>query len=253
MTLKIGAHVSIAGGIWNAVQNELDIGGNCGQVFTHSPRSWNYPEVKKEDARLFREALESAKIGPFMSHATYLQNLASQDPKLYNGSIKMVLKEAQAASALGIPYVCFHPGTHGGASDEKGIERISTALKTLKGELPKDVTLLLENTAGSGTWVGYKWQHLKAIIDGSGLGEGVGVCLDTQHSFAAGYDWRSRESTDAALKEFNEVVGKIGVEGMKQLVNHPRLRRVPFVLETTIDSTRGHKENIEVVKRLYEE
>lgn len=274
MVLLIGAHVSIAGSIVLAPEREHAIGGNCGQIFTHSPRMWDSPRFTDADAAEFRKKVEELLKGPMIAHATYLVNMGSPNPKLYHGSIRMMKKELAAAEKLGLPWVCVHPGS--GADHEKTLQNIVKALDALAGTARTGI--LLENTAGGGSWACSRFEDLKYIVETTKF-KNIGVLLDTCHLFAAGYNIADKQGLDDTLKQVDEMiglknvhavhlndakgelgghldrhehvgVGKIGEEGMKRILTHPRLRRLPFVLETPEDKKRTHADNIRVAKKL---
>jgi len=274
---RLGAHVSIAGGIQNAVDREVELGGNCGQIFVGSPRGWATSEVTDEEASAFRESAEAQDVGPWIVHGTYLINLATPKDDLAEKSIDAVQAEVDAAATLGIPYYVFHPGAHTGAGEETGIENVGERLSAL--DVPDGVTVLLENTAGKGTTVGTRLADLEAMVDASEYGYGdLGVCLDTCHLYAAGYDFTDESGLDALVDEVEETVGldhvhylhlndskhplgsekdehehigegEIGDEGFRRFVNHEALRDVPMVLETPEDE-KGFAWNVEKVREL---
>ena len=276
---RIGAHVSIAGGVHNAVDRELDLGGNCGQIFVGSPRGWATNDVDEEDADAFRDASEEHDVGPWIVHGTYLINLATPKDDLAEKSIDAVQAEIDAAAAYGVPYYVFHPGAHTGAGYETGVESVGERLSAL--EIPDGVTVLLENTAGKGTTVGKRMADLEAMVEASeyGYGEGgLGVCLDTCHLYAAGYDFTTDEGMDDLVAEIDDTVGvdhvrylhlndskhplgsekdehehvgegEIGEDGFRNFLNHDALRGKPMVLETPEDG-KGYEWNIEKVREL---
>ena len=272
MSLRVGAHVSIAGGVDGAVERELDVGGNCGQIFTHSPQVWQDPDIDNEEAEQFRDGTEQELDGPWLIHSSYLVNLCTPKDDLREKSINSMQAEVDAAATLGIPYVNVHLGAHTGAGVDGGLDNAASALDEL--DVPGSVTVLVESDAGSGTKLGGQFEHLAAVIDRTDLD--IDVCLDTAHMFAAGYDF----STPAAV-EFDDVVGVehlqsihlndskhacgtnkdehahigeglIGEDGMARIVNHPALRDVPLVLETPNEDGKGFAWNIERVQELRE-
>ncbi|MFB6094104.1 MAG: deoxyribonuclease IV, partial [Halanaeroarchaeum sp.] len=203
---RIGAHVSISGGLEKAVERELDVGGNCGQIFVGSPRGWAVSEVDEDDAEAFATASDEADVGPWIVHGTYLINLATPKDDLARRSIETVQAELDAAAALGIPYYVFHPGAHTGAGEETGIENVGERLSEL--DVPEDVTLLLENTAGKGTTVGATVADLDAMVAAADQGyDDLGICLDTCHLYAAGYDFTTEEGMASMIEEVEDTVG----------------------------------------------
>ena len=276
MALLIGAHVSIAGGVAQAPQREAEIGGNCGQIFTHSPRMWDSPRFTDADAADFRQKWADLVKGPVISHATYLVNLGSSNPKLWNGSVDMMKKELAAAESLGLLGVCVHAGSSADGVDA-GLNNIVRALNALAG-VSKHAHVLLENTAGGGLGTCASFENLKFIVDNTKL-KTIGIVLDTCHAFAAGYDISSKDGLEKIIKNIDETVGierlravhlndskgdigkhldrhehigmgKIGNEAMKRVLTHPKLRKLPFILETPEDANGDHLKNIAHVKKL---
>jgi deoxyribonuclease-4 len=277
MSLRVGAHVSIAGGVDGAVERELDVGGNCGQIFTHSPQVWQDPDIDNEEAEQFRDGTEQELDGPWLIHSSYLVNLCTPKDDLREKSINSMQAEVDAAATLGIPYVNVHLGAHTGAGVDGGLDNAASALDEL--DVPGSVTVLVESDAGSGTKLGGQFEHLAAVIDRTDLD--IDVCLDTAHMFAAGYDLSTPAAVDETVAEFDDVVGVehlqsihlndskhacgtnkdehahigeglIGEDGMARIVNHPALRDVPLVLETPNEDGKGFAWNIERVQELRE-
>jgi len=275
---RVGAHVSISGGFPKAVEREVDLGGTCGQLFVGSPRGWAVGTVDEDEAESFRTASEAADVTPWLVHGTYLINLATPKDDLAEKSVTAVQAELDAAAALGIPYYTFHPGSHTGAGVEQGLENIGTRLSAL--DIPDGVTVLLENTAGKGTTLGQHFEDLDAMVEYADYGyDDLGVCLDTCHLYAAGYDFTTEETVDELVAELDDEVGvdnvhylhlndskhpfgsekdehehigegAIGDEGFRQFVNHPALRDTPMVLETPEDDAGGYEMDLETVRSL---
>lgn len=274
---RIGAHVSISDGFASAVKEQADLGGNCGQVFVGSPRGWAVGDVDEDAAAEFVEARAELDIDPWIVHGTYLINFATPKDDLADKSVTCVQDELDAAAALDIPYYVFHPGAHTGAGTETGIANVADRLNQLS--IPSSVTLLLENTAGKGTTVGKRLDELNTMIEESDYGtEDIGVCLDTCHLFAAGYDFSTADAMDALIAEIDETVGlervnylhlndskhefdsakdehhhigkgEIGEEAFAHFVNHEAFREKPIVLETPVDDI-GYAWNIDKVNEL---
>jgi deoxyribonuclease-4 len=275
MTLRVGAHTSIAGGVSNAVAEQRELGGNCGQIFSHSPQVWQDPNIEADDADRFRDGSTKADIGPWVVHASYLVNLATPKADLREKSVASLQQEVEAAALLDIEYVNTHVGAHTGAGVEQGLENAASALDEL--DVPDDVTVLVEVDAGSGTKLGGEFEHLATVIDRSD--RDLEVCLDTAHAFSAGYDLSTPGAVESTLQAFDDVVGldrlacvhlndskhgcgthkdehahigdgHIGVEGMRAFVNHDAVRDVPLVLETPTEDGKGFAWNIERVRDL---
>jgi len=275
--MRIGAHTSIAGGVDNAVTEQVEIGGNCGQIFTHSPQVWREPDIGAAEREAFRERSADHDVGPWIIHASYLVNLATPKDDLREKSIASMQNEVDAAADLGIEYVNVHLGAHTGTGVEAGLDNAASALDEL--DVPEGVTVLVESDAGSGTKLGGEFEHLAAVLD---RGEqDLEVCLDTTHAFAAGYDLSTADAVAETVAAFDDVVGleqlacvhlndskhacgtnkdehahlcegEIGTEGVRAVLTHPDLRELPFVLETPHEDGRGFAWNIERARELRE-
>ncbi|QLD89999.1 deoxyribonuclease IV [Natronomonas salina] len=275
--LRIGAHTSIAGGVHNAVEEQLEYAGNCGQIFTHSPQVWQDPNIGDEEAERFRELSEENDVGPWVIHSSYLVNLCTPKDDLREKSIDAMQKEVDAAAKLGVPYVNVHLGAHTGAGVEGGLDNAASALEEL--EIPDGVTVLIESDAGSGTKLGGTFDELAAILER--CDQDLDVCLDTAHMFAAGYDLSTPEGVDETFAAFDDQVGLehlqcvhlndskhecgtnkdehahvgeglIGEAGMRAFVNHDAAEGVPLVLETPTEDGKSFAWNVERVRELHE-
>jgi len=273
--LRVGAHASIAGGVHNAVDEQLEYAGNCGQIFSHSPQVWQDPNIDPDNAAGFREESAEHDVGPWVIHSSYLVNLCTPKADLREKSIDSMQAEVDAADQLDVEYVNVHLGAHTGAGVEDGLDNAASALDEL--DVPDDVTVLIESDAGSGTKLGDRFEHLAAVRERTGLD--VEFCLDTAHVFAAGYDISTPDGVDETVAEFDDVVGLedlacihlndskhecgtnkdehahvgeglIGEDGMRALINHDGLRDVPLVLETPTEDGKGFAWNVERVKQL---
>ncbi len=278
MALQVGAHASIAGGVQNAVAEQHDVGGNCGQIFSHSPQVWQEPSIGETEARTFREQSETRGIGPWLIHSSYLVNLCTPKDDLRERSISSMQTELDAAARLCIDYVNVHLGAHTGAGVEQGLDNAASALDQL--DVPETVTILIESDAGSGTKLGGEFEHLAAVRDRSQ--QDLKICLDTAHAFAAGYDLSTPEAVEETLAEFDEVVGfenlaavhlndskhgcgtnkdehahlgegQLGEPGLSAFVNHEAIRNRPLVLETPTEDGKGFEWNITRVHELFDE
>jgi deoxyribonuclease-4 len=280
MTFRIGAHVSTSGGAHKAIGRQNDIGGNCGQIFAGSPRTWTVAEYTDEEGDAFKQAAEDADQKPYVIHSTYLVNLGTPKDDLFEKSLNCLQAELDAASQLGVEHVVFHPGAHTGSGRENGIERIAEGIDEL--DIPDGVCLLLENTAGKGTTLGKSFGELRQIIDHVETNkEKVGVCIDTCHAHAAGYELREEQGFNDMLQEIREDLGldrvkvlhlndskdekgsekdnhehigegNIGEEGFRNVVNAEEFRDLPMILETPSREGRGYKENLEDIVALRE-
>lgn len=277
---RIGAHVSISGGFPNAVNREIEIGGNCGQIFAGSPRGWKVSQPEKEKAEDFKQKSKEQDVKPWLVHGTYLINFATPKEDLEKKSLKTVQGELEVASKLGIPYYVFHPGAHTGAGVDQGIQNIAERLSEL--DIPKNVKLLLENTAGGGTTLGKNFTQLNKMVQISDHDySNLGICLDTCHMYAAGWEINDKEKLDEIINEIKDIIGlenihylhindskhplgsekdehahvgegEIGEDGMKLFINHEELRNKPMVLETP-ENDKGFAWNIKKCRELRED
>ena len=278
--MQIGAHVSISGSIANAVSNAVERKCNAFQIFTRSPRSWFAKELELEEINKFKDRLSSSNIDRFATtaHMPYLPNLSSPDKEGYDKSIKTMIKEVQRCNSLGIPYLVTHLGSHRGTGEEKGIKRLVDALNKV-AEVDADVTILLENTAGQKNSVGSNFEQWAEIFSKCKQKNRFGVCFDTCHAFAAGYDLRKKQNVEKTLKDFDKLIGfenlkilhlndskgmlnenrdrhehvglgQIGEEGMSEIIRIMNKKNIPMILETPIDEKRDDFGNIEKVKSL---
>ena len=276
--LRVGAHTSIAGGVHNAVDEQLEYGGNCGQIFSHSPQVWQDPDIDPDNADRFRSTAADNDVGPWVIHSSYLVNLCTPKDDLRRKSIDSMQQEVEAADALGIEYVNVHLGAHTGAGVDQGLANAASALDEL--EVPDGVTVLVESDAGSGTKLGGEFEHLATVRERTS--QDIEFCLDTAHAFAAGYDLSTPEGVADTVAEFDDVVGiedlacihlndskhacgtnkdehahvgegEIGEAGMRALLNHEALLEVPLVLETPSEDGRSFAWNVERVRELRED
>jgi deoxyribonuclease IV len=258
----LGAHMSIAGGYHKAVEEAHRCGCDCVQLFTKNNNQWRAKEIAADEAEQFQSALAKFKITHPLSHSSYLINLASPDDALWEKSTEGMVVELRRAEQLGILYVVVHPGSHTTSSEEEGITKVALALDMVHKLLPRaKAQVLLEITAGQGTNLGWKFGHLAAILAQTGQRDRVGICFDTCHAFAAGYDLRDQTAYLSMWSEFDSLLGLdrlkaihlndskrelgsridrhehigrgcIGLDGFRHLLNDKRFREVPMYLET---------------------
>jgi len=257
-----GAHMSVAGGLHNAVAASVVLGCETVQIFTKNANQWAGKPLRDEESRAFRRAVGEAGLRLPTAHDSYLINLAAPDDTLYRKSIDALVEEMCRAEALGLSYLVAHPGAHTGSGENAGIARIAAALEEVHTRcVGFAVRLLLENTAGQGSSLGYRFEHLAAILGGVKNADWLGVCLDTCHAFAAGYPLASAEDYAATFDAFDAAVGlarlklihvndslkplgsrvdrhahigrgEIGIDAFRRLVTDPRFAALPMVLET---------------------
>ncbi|MHC2995067.1 MAG: deoxyribonuclease IV [Candidatus Atribacteria bacterium] len=281
--MKIGCHVSIAGGIDNSVNRAEELGCNTMQIFSKNAATWREKILDKEEINKFKRNLRNSNldINPVFIHTSYLINLASPSDELYFKSINSFIEEMKRADLLlTAPYLITHPGAHTGLGEEYGIQRVIRALNIIlerSADLNLKTVILLENTAGSGTHLGYSFQQWKRMVEGVRDNERMGICFDTCHSFAAGFDLSYKEGVEQTLEELDKFLGLerlkvihlndskyplgsrkdrhmhigkgyIGLKGFEIIVNHRFLKDLPFVLETPKFGQRDDLENINLVK-----
>lgn len=258
----LGAHLSVAGGLENAFASARKAGCDCLQIFVKNQRQWQAPRLREEQIAAYKHAQRETGLEPVVAHASYLLNLASPDATMRERSIKAMIDELQRCEALGVSGLIFHPGAHLSDTMEAGVKRVARSLdevhRTCRGFRTR---ILLETTAGQGSTIGYRFEQLAAILNATTAPDRLGVCLDTCHLFAAGYDFRKPEGYAAMMAELDSHVGvtnvycvhtndskrecgsrvdrhehigkgKIGQQGFAHFLNDPRWRHVPFILET---------------------
>ncbi|MCX6897388.1 MAG: deoxyribonuclease IV [Verrucomicrobia bacterium] len=259
--MKLGAHMSIAGGADKAIERGRLTGCETIQIFTRGNMQWRSRPLRAEEIAAFKKLRADTGIAPVFAHDSYLINLGATNPATLRMSIDGMIDELQRADALGLPFVVSHPGAHMGAGEDAGLRRIADSLKEVFRQtrgLP--VKVALEITAGQGTNLGYRFEHLADIISRVGP-ERLAVCVDTCHLLAAGYDIRTPKTFAAVAKEFGRVIGwkllaavhlndsktplgsrvdrhehigkgYVGKEAFRLVLNHPHFSKVPGVLET---------------------
>jgi deoxyribonuclease-4 len=278
--MRIGGHVSIAGGLPKAAERQLAIGGNCGQLFFSGPGAWRAGALPDAEALAFQEAARAGDLAPWIAHAIYLINLASDDERIWQNSIRSLQAYRQLGARAGVLGVVVHTGSHRGAGLDAVLSRVVTALETVLAAQDGLPQLLLEVCAGQGGSIGASFAELGTIIKALGSDPRLGVCLDTCHVFAAGYDVSTRDGVQCTLDEFEQVIGLnrlvaihandslhplgshrdrhanigegyIGDAGFAELLAQPVLRSLPWVLEVPgVDRGGPNLENIQRLRRL---
>jgi len=262
----LGAHVSIAGGIHNSIARALDLGCDTFQIFTRNQRQWKAPPLLDEEVRIFKEMLSGSGLGPVLAHDSYLINLAAPEEQAFERSVKAFTDELMRCSKLDIPYLVTHPGSHLGSGVKAGTERVIEGLELAFSRMEElgggdRVTVLLETTAGQGSGLGSSFEELENMRGGSSRPERIGICLDTCHVFAAGYDLSDPQGYEETMRDFDDILGlevlkafhlndslkpagskvdrhakigegEIGIRGFSLLMNDHRFAEVPMVLET---------------------
>ena len=270
----LGAHMSIAGGYYRAVERARECGCDCVQLFTKNNNQWRAKVLTAEDVAAFRAALKQHGIANPIAHDSYLINLASPDDVLWKKSIDSFVQELLRAKALGLAYLVTHPGAFTCSSEDAGLARVVAALDEAHAQTPRlKVRTLLETIAGQGSCLGWRFEHLAAIMDRVKNPQRLGVCVDTCHVFAAGYGLSTPKEYRATIKALRQTVGldqvkafhvndsksprgsrvdrhahigagQIGLEGFRLLVNDRRFRNTPMYLETRKQQIDGEEMDV---------
>jgi deoxyribonuclease-4 len=277
-----GAHMSIAGGCHNALTAATEHDFDAVQLFTKNNNQWNAKDLTSDDIQQFRDTLRQSKLKLPTAHDSYLINLASPDAALYRRSVDAFVIEVERAEALGLAYLVMHPGTPTDGDEAAGLRRITRAIDETHERCPDaKVKILLENTAGQGMSLGHRFEHLAAILDSVKDSQRLGVCLDTCHTFAAGYPLAPEAEYEKTLKVFKKLIGlsrikafhmndskkplgsrvdrhehigqgHLGLEPFRLLVNDPRFAKVPMIMETPKEGPNGEDMDIINLKVLRE-
>jgi deoxyribonuclease-4 len=280
MDIRVGFHVSITGGISNSVNNAKKLGCTAFQIFTRNPRGWSVNPIPQSEVFSFKNRVLASGIdrGSVVVHMPYLPNLSGPPGELYQRSVKTLKEEIQRCEVLGISYLVIHLGSHMGRGSNNGIEQLINALRTAdaEGYSANGVVVLLENNAGYKNNVGGTLEELRLILDRLNCSKRFGLCIDTCHLFACGYDLRTNDGVNKVLEKIENIVGlqalkaihlndskgplgsnldrhehiglgSIGIEGITAFINHPTIKALPIIMETPIDTRRGDKENLKIV------
>ncbi|HET8944320.1 MAG TPA: deoxyribonuclease IV [Dehalococcoidia bacterium] len=275
--MRIGAHVKTAGGVDKAIDRAEEIGAETIQIFSGAPQAWRRKNYTEEEVATYKKRVAETGIAPAFIHGLYLVNLASENPDLLAKSYEALVAEMNAAHLLGARGVIFHLGSHKGAGYEACFRQVIEYCGKVVEATPDDAWLILENSAGMGGSVGSKFSELGTIIKECGS-ERVKVCLDTQHSFAAGYDLKSRDGIERVMDEFDREIGltrlvavhandskcalaggldrhenigdgHLGRDGFANIMSHAAFADVPFLLEVPGYEDQGpDKPNVDALK-----
>lgn len=269
--------MSISGSIDQSVDRAKDLGCTTFQIFTGNPRGWDINTLNDNITKLFIEKIKKNNYNKIVTHMPYLPNLATSNDIIFNKSVKTLKNELIKCDKLAIPYLVTHLGSHLGKGIEVGIENVTKALRIALEEVDNNVKILLENMAGTKNSVGSKFENIIKIINGVDNQDKLGVCFDTCHAFAAGYELRNLEGIDNTLKNFDEIIGinklkvihlndsmgefncnrdrhqhiglgYIGENGFKTFVNDSRIKHLPMILETPINNERDDVGNLLEIK-----
>jgi len=279
--MRFGFHISIAEGFSNVVERAKDRGCETIQLFSRNPRGWKYSPLGEKDVEEFRSSIKSSGLFPIFLHLPYLPNIASPKSKFYKRSIHSIATDLQRAEQLGAQYLIIHIGHRMESSEDQAIAAVSQGINQAFERAKNPVILLMENTAGQGTEIGYNFEQIKKIIERVHEKKSMGVCLDTAHSFEAGYDFSKKDGIEKTLESFDKAIGLkrlhlfhlndsktplgsrkdrhwhigegyIGLEGFRYLINHPSLRHLPGIMETPRKDTIEDLKNMEVIRSLVE-
>jgi deoxyribonuclease-4 len=277
--MRLGVHVSIAGGVDLAVERGSALGCEAIQIFNKNNNQWKAFELKDDVIARYKQNLKASGIHPVVSHASYLINLATSDQALWEKSRDSFAEELERCDRLGVPYLVVHPGSHMGAGEEYGCARVAQALNEIYARKKIKCITCIEHTAGQGNHIGYKFEHLAAIRKQMNDKKKFGVCLDTCHLVAAGYDFSTPEKYAAMMAEFDKIVGlknlrvvhfndsktplgsrvdrhehigkgTVGKSGFRSFLTDARLAEIPGLLETPTDGTgKDEKRNLNALRK----
>jgi deoxyribonuclease-4 len=279
MKKLLGAHVSISGGLKNACLHAKNTGSNAIQIFTKSQLQWSEKEIDLDEAASFKECIASMNVKVAV-HLSYLINLGSTDEIIREKSVTAVISEIKRCSLLGIKYLVFHPGSNKYLTEEETIKQISLNLKIILKQTSdfKSVILVAETTAGQGNQIGYKLEHIARISELASGGERLGICIDTCHIFAAGYDIRTLSGYNEFMENFENIIGFkklkvihlndslkplgskvdrhsaigkgfIGLDAFRFIVNDKRLEGILLIVETP-GGDKEHKTDLDILKNM---
>jgi len=281
MPMRFGFHISIAGGFSKVVEKARVRGCETIQFFSRNPRGWKYSPLNKKEVEAFRSSTQSSALFPIFLHMPYLPNIASFKSKFYKRSIHSIVTDLQRAEQLGAQYLIIHIGHRMESSEDQAIDAVSQGIDQAFEKVKNGVILLVENTAGQGTEIGYAFDQIKKMIEGVHDHQRMGICLDTAHTFEAGYDLSYKDGIDRTLEKFDQTIGLkrlhllhlndsktplgsrkdrhwhigegyIGLEGFRNLVNHPLLKHLPGIMETPRKDTVEDLRNMKVIRSLVE-
>jgi deoxyribonuclease-4 len=280
--MRFGFHISIAGGFSKVVERAQARDCETIQFFSRNPRGWKYDPLDEKDVEGFRASIHSSGLFPVFLHLPYLPNIASLESKFYKRSIDSIATDLERAEQLGAQYLIIHIGHRMESSEDEAIEAVVQGIDLAFERVKNPIILLLETTAGQGTEIGYTFEQIKKIINGVHEQGRMGICLDTAHSFEAGYDLSKKDGIERTLKSFDQTIGLkrlhllhlndsktplgsrkdrhwhigegyIGLEGFRYLINHPLLRHLPGIMETPRKDTVEDPRNMKVIRSLVEE
>jgi len=281
--MRVGAHISISGGVWRAVERAKDVGCEAVQIFSGNPRGWKIKVLSSEEVLKFKKLCRERNIYPVIIHTPYLINLSSPDENIYRKSLKAFQEDLERAELLGAELFVTHVGYHRGQGIERGICRMAKALRESLESFPDLKTkVMLENTASAGSSLGHRFELIAEIMDKSDVADRLYLCFDTCHAFVSGYDVSEEEGLEKTLAEIDGSIGlerlllvhfndskhglgshldrhehigrgKIGMEGMRRIARHPALQDKTFIIETPKKSPADDPRNLVLLKQFRDE
>ena len=280
--MRFGFHIPRGGGFSRVVERALVRGCETIQLFSRNPRGWKCSPLDLDDVESFKVNVRGAGISPLFIHLPYLPNLATPEPSLRARSVQAVCEDLQRAELLGAQFLIVHVGSRKAISEEEAVENVAEAVNRALAVVENPVRLLLENTAGMGSEIGSQFGEIGAILRGIRCSARVGVCFDTAHAYEAGYDISTAQGLEITLEEVDRFFGLtrvcamhlndsktalgsrvdrhwhigdgfIGREGFRRIINHPRLRDLPAIMETPRGETEDDLKNMRAVRSLVTE
>lgn len=280
--LNLGVHISSKGGIYQAIDRAKALGCSTFQIFARNPQAFRKEDILDSDTELFKKKIKEANINPVVIHIPYTLNLATVKKKFHKITIREFSQDLKEADKLEADYLVTHMGSYKGGAESEGIKNVVSALRQiLKDTNPIKTKILLENTAGSGSWLGHNFFHFRTVLEGLSWDKRIGVCLDTAHAWAAGYRIDNRRGIYILLKEIEKNIGLdrvllvhlndtkqtlaskidrhcaiasgcIGKKGMYNILHNKFLKHLPFILETPKKDERDDLNNLRRVRKIYE-
>jgi deoxyribonuclease-4 len=277
--MRFGFHISISGGFSKVVEKAEIRGCETLQFFSRNPRGWRYDALNPDEVKTFHASVRSSRLFPIFLHLPYLPNIASRRSKFYPRSIDSIVIDLQRAEQLGAPYLIIHIGHRMESSEGEAVEAVAWAVNQAFDRARNSTFLLLENTAGQGTEIGYEFGQIKKIIERVEAQEKIGICLDIAHAFEAGYDFSNQDGIEKSIEFFDQTIGLnrlhllhlndsktplgsrkdrhwhigegcIGLDGFRYLINHPSLNHLPGIMETPRKDTVEDLKNMKVIRSL---
>jgi deoxyribonuclease-4 len=280
--MRFGAHVSAAGGLWNAAKEAKTLGCEVIQIFSRPPQGGQPKAITEEDAQKFKAAMTEASVQAVYIHSPYFINLASSNPRIEKGSVSVLRQELERGTQLGCQGMMFHPGSAKDVGPIKGKQMVIEGLNRILDGYNGSCQLLIEMSAGAGEVMGDEFEELAEFIEGTERGKEIGICFDTQHAFASGYDLRTKEAVDETFKLFDKIIGlkklvashcndskielggkkdrhehwgegHIGLKGLEAIIRHPKLQHLDLILETPWekgDKTDPRLKDVQILKKL---